>query len=310
MDSFNSPGEIIEFTTQYYIYTSSFIFLSGLIGNTINLLIFTQIKSFRDDRSAFYLRMETISNLIRQTYIIIFSILLLLNDNDVTRYTNVTCRVHYFLIECLTLITFSMICCQSVDHFLSRTNRYCTLKSSYYLSFVLILTWISHSSLSIVFVRREPTFGCTVSNRIWIEYLKYFFYPILLGFLPISISLIFSLLSYKNVRHIIRLQVPIERRRFARQLTSMILLRIGFFIIFSVPYNANRVFMLTINNLTDLDPMCVAKYRFINTITTSIMNLIYIVNHFKSHVESYYFLLFFSRIFIYFMFVQHDIVVK
>ena len=103
MDSFNSPGEIIEFTTQYYIYTSSFIFLSGLIGNTINLLIFTQIKSFRDDRSAFYLRMETISNLIRQTYIIIFSILLLLNDNDVTRYTNVTCRVHYFFNDLLSI---------------------------------------------------------------------------------------------------------------------------------------------------------------------------------------------------------------
>lgn len=118
--------------------------------------------------------METISNLVRQTYIITFTILFSLNDNDVTRYTDVTCRIHYFLIECLTLITFSMICCQSVDQFLSRTNRYCTLKSSYRLSFVLILIWISHSILSITFVRREPNFGCTVSNRIWIEYLKYF----------------------------------------------------------------------------------------------------------------------------------------
>ncbi|CAM2711850.1 unnamed protein product [Rotaria socialis] len=43
--------------------------------------------------------------------------------------------------------------------------------------------------------------------------------------IPIVISALFSLLAYRNVRHIIGRQTPVFRRRLDRQLTAMILLR-------------------------------------------------------------------------------------
>ncbi|CAF3676024.1 unnamed protein product [Rotaria socialis] len=52
----------------------------------------------------------------------------------------------------------------------------------------------------------------------------------LVGMIPIVISALFSLLAYRNVRHIIRRQTPVFRRRLDRQLTAMILLRVSLFV--------------------------------------------------------------------------------
>jgi hypothetical protein len=85
-----------------------------------------------------------------------------------------------------------------------------------------------------------------ISNPIWIEYVTYFFYPVLVGLLPIVIASSFSLLAFRNVRHIIRRQIPIESRRFDHQITAMILLRVGFFVCFTLPYIFHRIYVVNV----------------------------------------------------------------
>ncbi|CAF1093963.1 unnamed protein product, partial [Adineta steineri] len=103
------------------------------------------------------------------------------------------------------------------------------------------------------FVGIQPSFGCIILNENFIEYASYFFYLVLAGLFPILIASSFSLLAYRNVRCIIRRQIPIERRRFDRQITKMILFRVVLFVIFTLPYTIYRIYAINIKiNSTDV----------------------------------------------------------
>jgi hypothetical protein len=53
---------------------------------------------------------------------------------------------------------------------------------------------------------------------------------------------LFSILAYRNVRRIIRRQIPVLRRRLDRQLTAMILVRVALFVITTLPYVSVRTY--------------------------------------------------------------------
>jgi hypothetical protein len=126
-----------------------------------------------------------------------------------------------------------------------------------------------------------PPRGCIISNPIWIRYSTFFFYPVLAGFLPIMIASLFSLLAFRNVRHIVRRQLAIERRRLDRQMTAMVLVRVAAFVFFTIPYNSYRIY--TINNSVDpTDLFHYAITRLIQAIFISFINLNYAVNFFFS----------------------------
>ena len=46
---------ILDISNQFVIYSSFIIIIMGLIGNMLNILIFTALKIFRGNQSAFYI---------------------------------------------------------------------------------------------------------------------------------------------------------------------------------------------------------------------------------------------------------------
>ena len=75
---------ILEFSVQYSVYTGYMIVISGLIGNVLNILVFTQLKLFRNNRSAFYLTVESISSVFNQLLNITVIILTIVYGDDAT----------------------------------------------------------------------------------------------------------------------------------------------------------------------------------------------------------------------------------
>ncbi|CAF1473840.1 unnamed protein product [Rotaria sordida] len=86
--------------------------------------------------------------------------------------------------------------------------------------------------------------GCVSGSPTLNLYSTYFFYPVLYGPVQIAVSLFFSLLAFRNVRRIVRRQVPIVRRRLDRQMTAMILTRVVFFVIFALPFTIYRMYII------------------------------------------------------------------
>ncbi|CAF3862097.1 unnamed protein product [Adineta steineri] len=120
----------------------------------------------------------------------------------------------------------------------------CTLKLGRYISSIFICFAIIHSILLGSSYDIQPTLGCVLSNYVWIQYSTFFFYPILIGFLPIIIASSFSILAYHNVRHIVRRQLPIVRRKLDKQITALVLTRVMAFVCFTLPYNVYRIYAI------------------------------------------------------------------
>jgi hypothetical protein len=277
-------ADILNFVTQYTLYSGCIISTAGTIGSVLNILVFTQLKLFRGNRCIFYLIVESISNLIHQFLSISTTILTSIYGNDATGHSLGWCRFRYMLSQTLALTTYYMVCLAAVDQFFS-TNYYfnlrqmCTLKLARCLTCTLICIWIGHSITIGLFFNVQLSLECTISNRIVNQYSTFFFYPILAGLLPIVIAVCFGFLAFRNVRHIVLRQLPIARRRLDRQITAMVLIRAVFFICFISPYTIYRIYAINSPNSSSKS-MAYAIKQLIQAICLSLSNLNYTVKSF------------------------------
>jgi hypothetical protein len=283
MGSLFTAKKIYEILIKYSTISGCITFTCGIIGNIINLLVFTHLKCFRDNPCVFYLIIESISDFLYQFFSISLTILISLYGNDLSSNSVIWCKFIYFLAESLGLITFSMICFEAADQYFSTNYRLflrqmCTMKLAWSLSFSIICLWLFHSTLCTFFVTIVPSIGCAISNPIWIEYVTFFFYPVLVGLLPIVIASSFSLLAFRNVRHIIRRQIPLERRRFDQQITAMILFRVGFYVCFTLPYIVYRIYIVNAP-INEANLVQYAIGQLAQVIIVSIVSLNYTVKY-------------------------------
>ncbi len=279
--------EILQFATQYSVYSGCILFIPGVIGNIFNILIFTQLKQFRDNRWAFYLTVDSICNFLYQFVYISVTILTVIYGDDGTAHSLFWCRLRYMLPVALVLTAFYTICLAAIDQFFSTNYRFnllrqlCTLKLAHRLTFVCICFWIAHSIVFGLFFYIQPPFGCSIVNSIFLRYSTYFYYPVLIGVLPITIASFFGILAYRNVRHIIRRQIPVARRRLDQQMTAMILTRVISFVCLALPFTIYRIFTLNYP-ISQNDLMKYAIERLVQVILISWISLTYTVKLFSS----------------------------
>lgn len=82
MTSMVVPLKILQIASQFWTYAGCITFTTGIIGNAINILVFTNLKIFQNNRCAFYLIVESISNFLYQLFSISITILMSIYGND------------------------------------------------------------------------------------------------------------------------------------------------------------------------------------------------------------------------------------
>jgi hypothetical protein len=242
--------EILNVATQYTVYNGYIILPLGIIGNIINILTFIHLKLFRGNRSAFCLTVEGISNLTYEFTSMSLTILTSIYGDDATGRSDIWCKIRYILGPATILIAYFMVCCTAIDQFFSTNyhvylRQMCTFKLARCVAFTLTCLWIIHSIVFAMFFEAQPSVGCVILDRIALQYATFFFYPILTGCLPMAIASFFSLLAFRNVRQIVRRQIPIVRRRLDQQMTKMVLIRVVFFICLIFPYCFYRAYAIS-----------------------------------------------------------------
>jgi hypothetical protein len=313
MASSSTALKLLQIAPQYWTYAGSITFIAGIIGSVINVLVFTHLKFFRNNQCIFYLTIESISDFFYQFFSISLTILISIYGNDLTDKYLIWCKLKYFLTQSFTLITLTMTCFEAADQFFSTSYRFhlrqtCTLQLLQRFVFIIICVWLLHSLLCSFFVNIVPSMGCIEVNQIWIRYVTLFFYPILMGFFPIVIVSTFSLLAFRNVRRIIRRQIPIQRRRLDHQITAMVLLRVVLSVCFGLPYVIYRLYVINVPK-TQANLLNFAIEQLVQAMVVSIVNLNFSVEF------SLYFVKMndsipFRQTSIYSSYHHHDIVVK
>ena len=255
------------------VYSSVLILFFGLIGNILIILVFTFLRIFHGNRAAFHLSIEAATNI---------GVLLAILPSNIAKYelnmdpVNMSltwCKLQTMSAYCFGFYSFYVVCFLALDQFLSTNHRttwrqMSTLRLAHRLTLFNTSLTVVHGILFLVFIEIGSE-GCVFYHPIVKMYFSLCFYPILAGVLPFFVSILFSLFAYRNVRRIVRRQIPLVRRRLDQQMTAIALVRVVCMVIFMVPFLVSSLIDLNVNR-NDLDDMGNAIYNLF-LMTTSLL---------------------------------------
>lgn len=263
---------------QYSFHITSILLFIGLIGNILNILVFYNVKAFRKNHCAFYLIVESLVNTTELILLFAIQFLIKLNNGiDPANRSLLWCKFRTVVSQPVALLSFSMVCFAAYDQFLSTSHRLrlrqmSTYKLARYLTLTAFCLHVMHSIPFGIFFNINSSSKCAVSDPNFDRYYRFVFYPIICGILPISISSLFSVLAFRNVRRLVRHHLPVIRRRLDRQLTAMIFIRTIVFILLVFPYFVHRIYWLEIDLVQDGSLRYAANYLILSIIS-SLFNL-------------------------------------
>jgi hypothetical protein len=254
----------LQFATQQInLYGGLFVFITGIFGELLNLIIFTTLKTFRQTTCSFYLITTSIANI--GFHFVLFLRILYDGFTISSSYPPLLCKFRFLLGIYWIPLSLTSMCLAIIDQFISMTTykQWSNLRIARRLiAFVCILCFI----ISIFsFIYYDSYFDiCIVTNAVFAKYVTYFQSPFLFGFIPIITMIIFSLLAFFKIRTIASRQINIVRLSRDRQLTAMTLFYVLFIIILMIPFLIFFAYTLTLD-LKDL--IDIAYNRLIYTIT-------------------------------------------
>ncbi|CAF0820530.1 unnamed protein product [Adineta steineri] len=269
--------------TQVYTTTTNFlIFIFGLIGNTLNILVFTKLKLFQNNQCIFYLTIESIININFLTFNFLLRFLTTLYGSDLTQYSSIWCKIKVIISQTLALFALYTICFTTIDQFFSTSylvnlRKISTLKLARLLVIISLCFSLCHSICFGSFFNSKLPADCALTNPILINYYSYFFFPILCGLLPLLISSLVSFFAYRNVRRIIQRQLPVLRRRLDQQLTKFVLIRVIFLVLFVTPIVIYRIYTTKVI-INPNDSLRLAIERLVLAIMYSLFSMNYAIN--------------------------------
>jgi len=255
---------------QLSIYIGSFLFITGLLGNGINILIFISERSYRRTPCTFYFLIGSIYNL---AFIIPTSPTRILSAGfgmDFIRTSDVFCKIRQFCLLVFNIISISCSCLATIDQFLATSRKssirnLSQIKWAYRLVIIVQIIWYLQGIPVLLYQNISPiTNSCIVTNPQYSTYIPIF----LLGFMciiPISIMCLFTWLTYRNIHQAIAL----VEQHIDRQLVRMTFMQVVLVILSFLPYGIyNAYTYITVNVTKD------SNRRAIESLTSTIVSLI------------------------------------
>ncbi|CAF0905422.1 unnamed protein product [Rotaria sordida] len=258
--------------TSYYVttYLGTPIFVLGVIGELLNIIVFLSLKTFRLNSCAFYLTIMAMASIGYLFTGLLTFIMMYGYNTDWKKQSRFYCIVRNGFTHICMLIAFSCLCLATIDQFLAtcsypRWQQLCNINLARRLCFAFIILWFLYGisffiSYDLVIDISTGNSYCRVINEIFQQYLKTWHVLIFLGILPLSITVIFGFLAYRNVQNLSYRTLPLVRRRLDQQLTVMVLTQVVFSVFAITPY--------AVINAIILDPY-ITQDRVANAISRS-----------------------------------------
>jgi hypothetical protein len=237
------------------IYIGIPIFLFGVIGGILNVIVFSSLKTFRESSCAFYLLMMSIFDLGRFFSSILSNIIHYGFEIELEISSLFFCKIKVFIFNLCSLCSMSCLCLSIIDQYLSTCSylhyqQLCNIKLAHRLIRIILILWSFHGIPYIIFYNHIYSLSlnqtiCQITNIQFIRYHTYVYFIILYNILPL-ITILFAYLAYRNARNLNYRTVPIIRRELDKQLTVMVLLQVLINFYTFLPYSIESIFALMI----------------------------------------------------------------
>ena len=231
---------------QVSIYFGIPIFILGIVGSILALIVLLSLQTFRQNSCAFYLIIMQVFNIGMLLAGLLSRIMITGFNIDLTIKFSVFCKLRAFFVHPPTMMPLTCLCLATIDQYFATCSRptwqrWSNLKIAHRLVIGFSIGWVLHATLFLIFadIINIPSLGisyCASPNTMFLEYFNYMIVLILTGILPIMILSTFGSLAYYNVRHANYRTVPLVRQELDKQLTTMVLLQVLLNLISLVPY--------------------------------------------------------------------------
>ena len=241
------------------IISGIIMFAVGIIGNFLNICIFTKWscsrksskKCSRINNIPLYLLVSSFANLIVIIYP--FSIRILIDgyQYEITQDKKyLLCKFRYYILHTSDLISLTSYCLAIFDRYLISSRnihlrRFSQKKNQTILIITLMIILIGfHNIPIIIFFNVSSTGQCMIFSIKYFHYYLYSYQILLHGIIPIIFLSIFGILTYKQLKILGRH----SRLNSERQLSRMVLLISLSIILSSIPNCIERIYDLIFVN--------------------------------------------------------------
>ncbi|CAF1195605.1 unnamed protein product [Adineta steineri] len=278
--------------TQLTIYVGSAILIAGILGNGINIFIFSSVRTYRNTPSTFYFLVGSIHNLLYLAINLTFRIVSVGSGFDLTRTSLAWCRARSFFLSTISVISFTCSCLATIDQFLATSQsahlrRYSKIELAYRIVLVAMVVWYLQGVPWILYQNISPISNtCVRTNAIYAIYVSVYLL-LVLCVIPVVVMIGFGFLTYRNIR----LTIALAELRADRQLAKMTLIQVVLVIISIIPYGINNAYGLITTGMTK-DANRISIESFVSTIVSLITYLYYMKfvndNYWKDAYDVYY----------------------
>jgi hypothetical protein len=288
-------ASVASLNSANYYLSASFgyiLIITGVFGNITDILVFTQLRLFRKNPSAFFLIVISTVECIVLLFASSNRVVTITIGYDPTSTSLAWCKIRAYILQYGGTVLSTTICFAAIDQYLStsfniQVRQISTFKLAQHLVGILIVLATPYSIPALVYQDIRSYLGCTTYDSSYNYFYSVVHLCIVIGVLPIVVSSLFSILAFQNVRRIVRRQIPVVRRRLDRQLTAMILVRVALFVITTLPYVIFRTY--EINDPVDVtDNYAFALDVLIRTVVSLFYNVNYSVFDFLFFIHLYF----------------------
>ena len=194
-------------TQQIYIYGYCFIFLTGMIGNTINILMFS--TNLRKSPCSLYLLSTEVCDCLEiLVWIVPYTVQVMAGVNG-TESNLGWCKLMPYLAVAFTMMSMAILCLASIDRYHStcrnvRQRQWSSMKVAKITILLAILGSLIISIPNLIYYyieNRGHISYCTENSDIYNNYFNYFVIPVLWCFAPFGILFTFGFLTHRNLKH-------------------------------------------------------------------------------------------------------------
>jgi hypothetical protein len=215
--SSNAVASLQYATQQVSIYVGFVVTVGGLIGNILNIVIFVSLKTFRRTSCGFYLTIASAVSLVDLFSAVLSRVLISGYQIDLTITSPVICKLRLYIVINSAPFWFTCLCFAAIDQVASLTDRWRHFNNivvARRLVIVALVLWCLHGIPGILYfniillpTNRQPI--CGITNPTFQVYSTRFYFPILLGCLPLVIRVTFGLLAFLRVRSLASRQLSL-----------------------------------------------------------------------------------------------------
>lgn len=181
MSNSSYVANLIVASQRFFTYSEYINSGLSLIGNLINILVFTNLKIFHHNRCDFYLIVESIVGTAQVTQLLINQMWKLsINGVEPVTVSLAWCKLKTLLPQWFRLMLVSIVCFIAIDQFLctnpvAHVRQLSSLKIAQSQIFFATILCLLHSVPFVVFLQIHPLLGCVITNTAWTNYLAFSF---------------------------------------------------------------------------------------------------------------------------------------